>query len=374
MCSDLLRTPLLALAFALAGNAPAQPVAGAAVATPLRAVIATAQAMPYAQLQGEQAVGGFTLQLYRAIAQRLGRPLETVLLPRQRLEGAAQAGDYELRCQFEPLGTAQSPAYSWSAPLLSGSDLLVGHRDAAAVQSLDELAPGQPIGTVNGYAYPVLEPLLATGRLRRDDALTEERALRKLALNRPAYAAVESRALAWQRQHGTDAIGAPWRLPLGRLQYLCAVPQAGRTAAAPLLAAIEELRAGGQVARIAAAELPPREIVVVAAAGSRLAPLDREALVALYMGQRPVGVDGAPSRLLAQRGELRDSFHAQVLRRDAAQIRMAWSQLVFSGRAKAPLELTSTAELRERLLADPQAIGYMDVADVDERLRILFAQ
>lgn len=347
--------------------------ASGAGAQSLRVAVATTQAMPYAQFQGEQVQAGFTWQLYKAIAQKLGRPLEPLLLPRARLESAAQAGEYDLRCQFEPAGAAQSLGYAWSAPLLSSSDLLIGHREALPVQSPDELVAGQQIGTVLGHAYPALEPLLASGRLRRDDAFSEERALRKLALNRPAYAVIEARVLAWQRQHGVETNSAPWRVPIERLQYLCAVPSGARVPAAQLLAVVEEMRASGQLARLIAAELPPREIVVVAAAGSRIAALSRDEIAALYLGQRSLGADGAPARLLAQRGEPRDAFNAQVLRRDAAQVRMAWSQLVFSGRAKAPVELASSAELRDRLLADPQAIGYMDIAEVDERLRILFA-
>src|SRR5690606_23909198 len=60
-----------------------------------------------------------------------------------------------------------------------------------------QLAPGEVIGTVLGYRYPVLQPFFDRRQLIREDARNQEQVLKKLAVGRYQYAVANKMALDW---------------------------------------------------------------------------------------------------------------------------------------------------------------------------------
>lgn len=53
------------------------------------------------------------------------------------------------------------------------------------------------------------------------------------------------------------------------------------------------------------------------------------------------------------------------------QLRLAWDRLVYSGTGQAPLEVDSEQEMRAKVAATTDAIGYLTVEMVDDSVRVL---
>ena len=70
-------------------------------------------------------------------------------------------------------------------------------------------------------------------------------------------------------------------------------------------------------------------------------------------------------------GALRNEFYKKVLDKDATQVKAIWSKLVFTGKASAPKEYASSAEVKKAVAADPTAIGYIEKSQVDDTVKVI---
>jgi len=70
-------------------------------------------------------------------------------------------------------------------------------------------------------------------------------------------------------------------------------------------------------------------------------------------------------------GPLRNEFYKKVLDKDATQVKAIWSKLVFTGKASAPKELASSAEVKKAVAADVSAIGYIEKSAVDDSVKVI---
>jgi hypothetical protein len=74
---------------------------------------------------------------------------------------------------------------------------------------------------------------------------------------------------------------------------------------------------------------------------------------------------------LPESSPLRADFYKQATGRDAAQVKAAWSRLVFSGKAQPPKEAADAAAVKKAVAADPKAVGYIDKAAVDGTVKVI---
>lgn len=112
-------------------------------------------------------------------------------------------------------------------------------------------------------------------------------------------------------------------------------------------------------------------LIVTARAGA-IGTLDRQEAERLYLGRTAVLADGTPVALAdLPPGNVRDNFYQALTGKNPLQIRTYWSRIVFTGRALPPKEAASAAQLRSWLVANPNMIGYLTDADVDDSLRVL---
>lgn len=70
-------------------------------------------------------------------------------------------------------------------------------------------------------------------------------------------------------------------------------------------------------------------------------------------------------------GPLRNEFYQKVLNKDSAQVKAIWSKLVFTGKATAPKEYASSADVKKAVASDPAAIGYIEKAAVDDTVKVI---
>lgn len=68
----------------------------------------------------------------------------------------------------------------------------------------------------------------------------------------------------------------------------------------------------------------------------------------------------------------RTEFYQDLVRKNPAQLKSYWAALIFTGKGRPPKAVRNQATMLEQVAANPRAIGYVDSALVDERVRILF--
>ena len=116
---------------------------------------------------------------------------------------------------------------------------------------------------------------------------------------------------------------------------------------------------------------PVQAGVVVVSAKSPAAEMDADGVRRVFLG-REQKVGGAPVQLIYQKsGEVRGAFDKNVLAKPGAELVTYWSRLIFTGKAKAPTEVGSDADVKAKLAASPGAIGYVSDGAVDASVKVL---
>src|SRR5262249_44307542 len=109
------------------------------------------------------------------------------------------------------------------------------------------------------------------------------------------------------------------------------------------------------------------DVVVVVSAKSNATTMTAEEISQIYLGKskamKPVETAGAP---------IRSQFYSKVAGKDEAQVKAIWSKLVFTGKATAPKELPTSADVVKAVAADPNAIGYVDKSAVDSSVKVVY--
>ncbi|MHA5568133.1 amino acid ABC transporter substrate-binding protein, partial [Pseudomonas aeruginosa] len=115
---------------------------------------------------------------------------------------------------------------------------------------IPEALPAQRIGTVLGYSYPRLQALFDIGRLRRDDARTQDLVLEKLRAGRYRYAVSHQLSLHWSNRQ------APGQPPLQEAAQLeetavsCLVRDSAEVPVEAILKTFEEMKRSGEIEEI----------------------------------------------------------------------------------------------------------------------------
>lgn len=353
------------------------PACGAEEPPSLRVAVSRSISPPFVVWRDQQASAGIDVEIAQELAVALKTRVEWLALPRLRVEGALLSGEADIACNLSPLQSPRPESLPQSPPLFELQDMLSAHPSAASVDTLEQVPPGAVIGTLQAQAYPALEALFQQGRAKRDDALDEERMLRKLAKDRHPYGVSSRQTLSWfnlqagaSSPNGEERL-ASWRLLLGSRPYRCAVSPRGRFEARQLLAGLDQLLSSGRIEQIVATRSAPA-LAVVVSVRSPLREVSRSALAELFLGQRPSLLDQGPALPVMSAGPERQQFLAHVLQREPAQYRASWAAQQFGGRRRAPTELSSPEATKSFLQRHTEAIGYLPLALVDSTLRIVY--
>ncbi|MGB0833938.1 MAG: phosphate ABC transporter substrate-binding protein [Psychrobium sp.] len=66
---------------------------------------------------------------------------------------------------------------------------------------------------------------------------------------------------------------------------------------------------------------------------------------------------------------LRAEFNKKALNKSSSQVKAYWSKLVFSGKGTPPKEFASDAEIKAFVASNPNAIGYINSASLDDSVK-----
>jgi ABC-type phosphate transport system substrate-binding protein len=101
--------------------------------------------------------------------------------------------------------------------------------------------------------------------------------------------------------------------------------------------------------------------------------LTQDEVTNIYMGrlrQFPNGAAALPLDLPADH-PAKARFYELLVGRSLAEINAYWARLIFSGRTQPPRESASEEDIIEAVARNRRAIGYVDRARVDKRVRII---
>ncbi len=79
---------------------------------------------------------------------------------------------------------------------------------------------------------------------------------------------------------------------------------------------------------------------------------------------KPVNLPfGHPSRSL---------FDRQALDKSEANIRTYWARMIFTSRARPPIEFEAEAQVLQYIQQHPKAVGYIDTKSIDDSVKVLY--
>ncbi|HDS1699459.1 MULTISPECIES: ABC transporter substrate-binding protein [unclassified Pseudomonas] len=216
----------------------------------LRFSVAESWSMPLVRIEDDQPVEGLLHDLMQAVAREVGVRPEFHVMARLRLEEAMSSGDIDVRCYVSTQWLNDRPRdFVWSIPLIHQRDVLVG-RAGDSTPTPPERLPPQAIGTVLGYTYSTLQPLLDNGQLHREDSRSQLLVLQKLQAGRYRHAVSNQLSLQWFNQ------GLPAEQQLQTLAVLdeqdlgCMVRNDPAIPTQGLLRALVRMKQSGEIERI----------------------------------------------------------------------------------------------------------------------------
>jgi ABC-type phosphate transport system substrate-binding protein len=123
---------------------------------------------------------------------------------------------------------------------------------------------------------------------------------------------------------------------------------------------------------VASQRLPADEVVVVSAK-STVTTLSKSQVADIFMGKTAHFPDGTQAVPIDQsEGTLaRDEFYTRIAGKSAAQMKAYWSKIIFTGRGQPPRAVPSSSETKKLVVANPNAIGYIEPKLVDDTLRVV---
>ncbi len=94
----------------------------------------------------------------------------------------------------------------------------------------------------------------------------------------------------------------------------------------------------------------------------------------IFLGKTKSFPDGAEAIPVDQAAGAvnRSTFVGAVLKKNDRQLKAYWAQLLFTGKGTPPKEVGSSAEVKKLIAQNPSLIGYIDSADVDPSVKVVF--
>lgn len=117
------------------------------------------------------------------------------------------------------------------------------------------------------------------------------------------------------------------------------------------------------------------KVVAVVSARNPVAALSKSQLVDIFLGRATRFPDGSEAVPVDQ-GEgsaERDEFYLTFAGKSPAQLKAYWSKLIFTGRGQPPRGVANAAAVKQRLLENPKAVGYIEESDVDSSVRVVLS-
>lgn len=117
------------------------------------------------------------------------------------------------------------------------------------------------------------------------------------------------------------------------------------------------------------------QVAVVVGAKSEVGNLTSEQVSSIYLGKTDKFPNGSTALPLDQTAgsAIRGLFYDKVTGKSEAQVKAAWSRLVFSGKGTPPKEIAGSADVKKLVGSNPNTIGYIEKSAVDSSVKVVFS-
>ncbi|MBT0588155.1 hypothetical protein KIU71_17345 [Alteromonas sp. SM 2104] len=116
------------------------------------------------------------------------------------------------------------------------------------------------------------------------------------------------------------------------------------------------------------------DVVVVVNKANRLASLNKKQVIDIYMGRYLSFPDGKPAEPIDFPSNTAEkaSFYLKLVNKEERKIKSYWSRLLFSGRARPPLEAESMQDVVALVEQKQDAIAYLPRNGVTSEMKIVY--
>lgn len=122
-----------------------------------------------------------------------------------------------------------------------------------------------------------------------------------------------------------------------------------------------------------AQDMDKPKIVLVASKESPIQKLSKTQIKKIYLGrvrtlpngEKVVAVDNSQE-------DIKEIFYSKVVGKKGSALKAYWAKLIFTGRGHPPQDLQNDDEIKKWLQDNKNAIGYIEVKNLDQSLKILY--
>ncbi len=116
------------------------------------------------------------------------------------------------------------------------------------------------------------------------------------------------------------------------------------------------------------------DLVVVANPKSGIERLSQDEVINIYLGRYRRLASGITAEPVDLAGDVEQKarFYRRLVGKTQAEINAYWARLIFSGRTRPPQVAENVEAALDYVAARPGALAYVERAQVDKRVRIVF--
>lgn len=116
------------------------------------------------------------------------------------------------------------------------------------------------------------------------------------------------------------------------------------------------------------------DLVVIVNARSGVAAMTRNEVVHIFFGRNRLFFNGQEAHPVDLQGKhpVRLDFYRRLVGKELAEIDAYWSRQQFTGGARPPVQLESSADVLEWVATQPGAIGFVELPHADARVRVVY--
>ncbi len=128
-------------------------------------------------------------------------------------------------------------------------------------------------------------------------------------------------------------------------------------------------------ALLVAALAAQAQVAVVVNPKSAVGSMTADQVASIFLGKSNALPNGnaAVAVDLPESAGARETFYTKATGKSSAQVKAAWSRLVFSGKGTPPKELGSSADVKKFVAGNPDAIGYIEKSAVDSSVKVVLS-
>jgi len=128
-------------------------------------------------------------------------------------------------------------------------------------------------------------------------------------------------------------------------------------------------------ALFAAAVAAQAQVAVVVNPKSPVASMTADQVASIFLGKSNQLPNGSAAQAvdLPDSAPAREQFYSKATGKSSAQVKAAWSRLVFSGKGTPPKELGGAVDVKKFVAANADAIGYIEKSAVDGSVKVVLS-